>query len=61
VLVIEAYRLVPLFPGIAARGQQVVVQPAALLRMALQEALLLLLLGRVQAVREGLTYATIIA
>jgi hypothetical protein len=42
-----------LFPGVAPLGQQVVVQPAALLKLLFEEALLLLIRG--EAVLECLT------
>ena len=47
-LVIEPYRLLMLVPGGAARSQQMVVQPAALLQLSIEEALLFD--GRVEAV-----------
>src|SRR5258706_3140542 len=58
-LVIQAYRLLPLFPGSAALGQQVVIQPAAFLKLLRQEALLLL--GRIQAVLGRLSPASILS
>jgi len=59
VLIVEAHRLLPLFPSSASFRKQVVVQPAALLKLALQEALLFF--GRIQAVSERLTHASIVA
>jgi len=53
-LVLKTHRLLSLFPGVAPRGQQVVVQPAALLKLLFEEALLLFI--RVQAVLECLTH-----
>src|SRR5258708_27846463 len=58
VLVIEAQRLPPLLPSSATFGQQMVVQPAALLKLLLQETLLLLV--RVQPVLERLTHPAIV-
>ena len=47
-------RLLPLLPGVAPLRELVVVQPATRLPLGVEEALLLL--GRVQAARERLTY-----
>jgi hypothetical protein len=41
-LIVQAQRILPLLPRIASFGQQVIVQPAALLQLLLQVALLLL-------------------
>jgi hypothetical protein len=46
---------VALLPGVAPRGQQVVVQPSALFKLLVEEAQLLL--GRVQPVLERLPHA----
>ncbi len=59
VLIVEAHRLLPLLPRIASFRKQVVVQPAALRKVALQEALLFFV--RIQAVAERLTPASIVA
>src|SRR5215469_16967564 len=40
--VIQPHRLTPLFPCVTALGQQLVVQPATLLKVIIEEALLLL-------------------
>src|SRR5262245_5794829 len=53
-LIVEAQRLWPLLPGVAPCGQQMVVQPAALLKLLFEETLLPLV--RVQAVCECLTH-----
>jgi hypothetical protein len=59
VLVIQAHRLLALLPRIAALGQQMVVQPAAFLKLLLQASLLR---GcRVESVREGLTHFPVVA
>src|SRR5262245_9400375 len=55
VLIVELDRLVPLLPGVAPFGQQVVVQPPTLLKLLLKETPLLLIW--VQAVRECFTHA----
>jgi hypothetical protein len=57
-LVIQTQRLLPLLPRVAAFGQQMIVEPAALLKLLTEKAWLLL--GRVQAVLERLTYVAII-
>jgi hypothetical protein len=56
-LVVQTQRLLPLLPGVASCGQQMIVQPAALLKLLLKETLLLFV--RVQAILERLTRATI--
>ena len=58
-LIVEAQRLLGLFPGIAPRGKRAIVQPAALLELSFTEALLLLV--RVEAVLERLTHTLGIA
>jgi len=55
-LVIEPQRLLALFPGVAPGSQQPIVQPAALVKLLLEEALLLLVW--IQATRERLTHAS---
>ena len=57
-LVLQAQRLVPLLPGVTPRGQQMIVEPATLLKLLLQETLLLLV--RVQSVLERLKHTLII-
>ncbi|HEV2459505.1 MAG TPA: hypothetical protein VGS80_14200 [Ktedonobacterales bacterium] len=59
VLVIQAHRLRPLVPGITPLGQQMVVQPATFLTLVLKAVLLGR--GRLEAVRDWLTHASIIA
>ena len=57
-LVIEAYRLLLFLPRLLALGKEVIVEPAALLKLLFQETLLLFV--RVQTVLERLTYALIL-
>ncbi len=57
-LVIQTQRLLSLLPHFPAFSQQVIVQPAALLKLLVKETLLLL--GWVQAVLECLTHVEII-
>src|SRR5262249_19271458 len=51
-LIVIAQRLLALFPRITAFGQQMIVEPAALLKLLFKEALLLLV--RVQTILEHL-------
>ncbi len=50
---LQTQRRVSLFPGVAPRGQPVVLQPAALRKLLLEEALVRCM--RVPAVRACLT------
>jgi hypothetical protein len=59
VLVIETHRLLALLPRSTSLGKQVIVQPATLLKLLLQEAHLLRI--RVQAVLECFTYVGMLA
>jgi len=56
-LIGETQRLLALLPCVTACGQQMIVQPAALLTLLVEEALPLP--GRAQALRERLTHADI--
>jgi hypothetical protein len=57
-LIGEPQRFLPLLPRIPPFGEQVIVEPATLLQLRIEEALLLLV--RLQTVRERLTHALII-
>jgi len=57
-LVVQAYCLLSLLPSHLALGEEMVIQPAALLQLLSEEVLLLL--GRIQAVLERLTHSVIV-
>jgi hypothetical protein len=57
-LVIQTQRLLPLLPCALAFSEHLVVQLATLLHLVLEETLLAL--GRVQAVLERLTHASVL-
>jgi hypothetical protein len=59
VLFIQVDRPLSLFPSVAPFSEQMIVQPAALLQLLLEEALLLFI--RIQAVLERLTHGFTVA